>query len=287
MRYSVHEPGPMLSDFVENFWSLSDAPRHTREQILPSGTVELVINLNKDEFRIYGSGARAERCRRFRGAIVSGCYGAPFGIDTREHAAVIGVHFRPGGAASILGVPPGELANSHVALEDLWGYRATELRERLSAAPHQRQRFQILERALVLRQRRARSGRRVVTAALAQLDQPRMTIGDVASGFGLSRRRFIQIFSEDVGMTPKRFARVRRFQRALARVTEQPSPAWAELALECGYYDQAHLCRDWLELSGLSPTELLSLREIQVKENHVALPDLGVKSVQDASRFRT
>ena len=272
MRYSVHKPTPLLSDFVDNLWSLSDAPPHAREQIVPSGTIELVINLQEDEFRIYRSDVIGEGCRRFRGAIVSGCYAAPFGIDTREHAAVIGVHFRPGGAAGLLGIPPGEIADAHVGLEDLWGYRATELRERLCAAPDQRERFQILEDALLARLRLARYGRSAVKAALAKFDQPRIEVGEVAKGVGLSRRRFIEIFTEDVGMTPKRYARVRRFQRALSRTMQSRSPAWAELALECGYFDQAHLCRDWLELSGLSPTEFLALRKIQVKENHVALP---------------
>jgi AraC-like DNA-binding protein len=288
MRHDVYKPSPPLCDFVDNLWSFSDAPRHAREQILPSGTIELVINLQEDEFRIYGSNAAGEGCRRFRGAIVSGCYSAPFGIDTREHAAVIGVHFRPGGAARLLGVRPGEIADVHVALEDLWRDRAPELRERLCAAPDQRQRFQILEEALMARLRRVPYPRNAVNAALAKLDQPRVGVGEIAKGLGLSRRRFIEIFTEDVGMTPKRYARVRRFQRTLAHVGRNRSPAWAEIALECGYFDQAHLCRDWLELTGLSPTPFQKLREIPVKENHMALPEREeVKSVQYASEFRT
>src|SRR5262245_11108735 len=103
MRYLVHKPCPPLRPFVDYLWFLSDAPRHARERIVPSGTIEMVINLQEDEFRIYGS-ATGENPRRFRGAIVSGCYSGPFGIDTREHAAIVGVHFRPGGAARLLGV---------------------------------------------------------------------------------------------------------------------------------------------------------------------------------------
>jgi AraC-like DNA-binding protein len=272
MRYAVHKPRPPLSDFVDNLWSLSDDPPHAREDIVPSGTIELVINLQEDEFRIYEPAAIGEGCRRFRGAIVSGCYGAPFGIDTREHAAVIGVHFRPGGAAGFLDVAPGEIADTHVGLEELWGDAATLLREKLCAASDRLQRFQILEEALMARLGRVPYGRSAVKGALAILDRPRVEVGEVATGFGLSRRRFIEIFTEDVGMTPKRYARVRRFQRALLRVTQSRSPVWAELAWECGYFDQAHLCRDWRELTGLSPAEFIARRKTQVKENHMALP---------------
>ena len=275
MRYRVHKPSPPLSAFVDYVWYVSDAPGHARERIVPSGTVELVINLHEDEFRIYGSAAKGEGCRRFRGAIVSGCYGAPFGIDTREHASVIGVHFRPGGAVGLLGAPPGELADTHVSLDELWGRRATELRERLCAAAELRQRFQIPQHALIARLPHTPPGRGAVSAALSRLDQPGVKVGEVTKAFGLSRRRFVEIFTEDVGMTPKRYGRVRRFQRALALAFESPSPAWAQLALECGYFDQAHLCRDWAEFTGFSPGELLAMRGTRVKDHHLALPGEG------------
>jgi hypothetical protein len=93
--------------------------------------------------------------------------------------------------------------------------------------------------------------------------------------------------AEDGFMTPKRYGRVRRSQRALASATATDSPHWGKLALEHGYFDQAHLCRGWSELAGLSPSLLIAQRQIPVKENHVALPDQGVKSVQDVSRRST
>src|SRR5919204_4932768 len=150
MLYLVRAPVPPLSAFVANLWCLSDAPSHAKERIVPSGTLELVINLHDDEFRIYGA-ADSEPYRRFSGAIVSGAYGGFFGIDTREHASVIAVHFKPGGALPFLGVPPGALADDHVDLETLWGARARELRERLCAAVSTADRFRILEEELVAR----------------------------------------------------------------------------------------------------------------------------------------
>jgi AraC-like DNA-binding protein len=278
MQYSIHRPRPPLSGLVEYLWALHDAPAHARERIVPSGTIELVINLDEDELRIYDPAAARERCRRFRGALVSGCYGAPFEVDTREHASIVGVHFRPGGAAGLLGAMPGEIADAHVGLADLWGRRATELRERLCATSDRAQRFAILERALADRLLDGSRGRRVVKAALFELDRPGMEVGSVARMVGLSRRRFIELFTESVGMTPKRYSRVRRFQRALA-LAAMPGPVpWAEIALDAGYFDQAHLCRDWRELTGLSPADHLALRATRVKENHVAVPERGSNS---------
>jgi AraC-like DNA-binding protein len=114
--------------------------------------------------------------------------------------------------------------------------------------------------------------RSAVQLALSELERPGIEVGRVCRELGLSRRRFIQIFTEDVGMTPKRYARVRRFQRALALATASAAPRWTELALASGYFDHAHLCRDWLELTGVTPSEFVGLRRKPVKEHHLALP---------------
>jgi AraC-like DNA-binding protein len=279
VRYEVQRPRAPLGDCVQHFWVLSDTPNHARERIVPSGTLELVINLHAGEFRVLAAGTE----RRLPGTIVSGCYSRSFEIDTRGHAHVLGVHFKPGGAARLLGVPPGELADAHVGLDDLWGGSANDLRERLCALPTDRLRVGLLEQALMTRLPGDLAWRPAVKAALIQLDQPGIEVGQVARSIGLSHRRFIQIFTEDVGMAPKRYAMVRRFQRALAIALQGPSASWARIAVDCGYFDQAHLCRDWQEIAGVSPAALLRLRGIPAKDNHVAIADEQVKSIQYAS----
>lgn len=132
MEYLRHRPGPGLAPFVAYLWSLHDAPPHATERIVPSGTLELVVNLDEDEVRVVDP--RTGTVNGHSGAVVSGAYTRYFVIDPRQHAAMIGVHFRPGGARPFLGVPPGELADRHVDLEILWGHAAVTLRERLCRA---------------------------------------------------------------------------------------------------------------------------------------------------------
>jgi len=283
LQYAVHAPHPPLAALVDHFWSLSDAPSHAKERIIPSGTIELVINLQHDEIRVFKPSSTGEECARLAGAVVSGAYSGAFVIDTRAHAAIVGVHFKPGGAATILGVPAGVLANAHVELEALWGRRAIELRERLCAAADSAQRFRILEQALMGLLPRAAKVRGEVDKALGRLGAPRVEVAEVAKEVQLSHRRFIELFTEQVGMTPKRYSRVRRFQHALALVTGTSSPAWAQLALTCGYCDQAHLCRDWVELTGLSPMDFLRSRSVPVKDNHVALPEVSRSNFSNTS----
>ncbi len=273
MQHLVHSPASPLVECVEGIWAFSGVASHARECILPTGTLELVINLREDEFRIYDC-MDGERFRRFSGAMVSGAYRQPFVIDTLEQAAVMGVHFRPGGASPFLGVPPGALADTHVDLRALWGARARELRERICAAGTMAERFRILEQALLSDLRRPLAPRQVVRAALDQLGRTGSGVGDVARSVGLSQRRLIEVFSAEVGMPPKLFARVRRFQRALALAARAPGRGWGSVAIAAGYYDQSHLVREFEALGGFSPSQLVRRAGPDVKEHHLVVGDL-------------
>lgn len=282
MHHVSRSPDSQLTEFVDALWYLSDAPTHARERILPSGTIELVINLHEDEFRIYDPD-HTDRYRRFSGAIVSGAYRRFFVIDTLEHASIIGVHFKPAGAAPFLGIPPGELRDAHVDLDMLWGPHTAELREQLRTANDAAERFAILENALIARLSSAHRPHDAVRFAVERLESPEVTVGEIATGVQWSHRRLLRSFTAEVGVNPKLFGRLRRFQRARALAERGPSPDWARLAVDCGYFDQSHLIRDFVAFSGFTPTDLLRHRGVRVKEDHVALPGPEGASASTAS----
>src|SRR5262249_43139510 len=188
----------------------------------------------------------------------SGAYARPLFVDTREH--VIGVHFKPGGAFRFLGVPASELANIHVDLEALWG--RSDLLEQLCAAANPAQRFRVLGRALVARLENSSAEHRAVRAALDIFGREAgdARTRDLAAQLGLSQRHFIKVFSNQIGITPKQFGRVQRFQRAVDLTRSSSTPDWADIAAACGYFDQSHLIHDFQTFSGLSPTEFLRQR---------------------------
>lgn len=270
MLYRSYTPAPPLSDFIRRIWLCSDAPSHRRERILPSGTIELVVNLREDEIRIYDP-SRPDRCTRLSGAIVSGPYSRFFVIDPLQHAAILGVHFKPGGAYPFLGAVANELADRHLDLETLWGWQAVELRERLCAAGTPAERFSLMEAALLARLRRPTQRHGAVPVALGAFEQmgTEVRVREVAEHVGLSQRRLIQVFAAEVGLTPKLYYRIRRFQRARLLAQKATAPDWARLAVDCGYFDQSHLIRDFLAFSGLSPADYLRRRSEHVLPNHV------------------
>ncbi|KYF49771.1 AraC family transcriptional regulator [Sorangium cellulosum] len=278
--YVRHVPGPPLSAHVAELWYLSAAPPRAAERILPSGTLQLIVNLDADELRVHDG----PTLRRHAGAAVVGAYQSAFGVDTRAHVSMVGVHFRPGGAWPFLGAPPGALTDAHVDLADLWGPRAAELRDRLCAAPEPRARFALLERALLDRLSSARPGHPLVPRAIAALEGGERRVADVAAMLGISHRRLVDVFTAETGLAPKAFARITRFRRALSRAERERDPDWARLAAASGFCDQSHLIREFVALSGDSPTALIarSSRE-RVSLHHVAV---AASAAPDGARGR-
>ena len=256
--FNFYKPKPPLAKFVDSFWLYEGQVAGLKsERILPTGTLELVVNLRQNELRFYDA-ERPENCSRFSGAIVSGAHGRV--LTPAEENLIIGVHFRPGGAFPFLGLPAGELCDTHVDLETLWGLSACRVREALCEARTSAERFQLLEQALLRRLCHGAEQHYAVSAALEMFgkNQGGPIVREAAKDLGLSQRRFIQVFKAEVGMTPKLFSRIQRFQQTRTLIQQNPTPNWAGLALDLGYFDQSHLIREFLEFSGLSPTDYLS-----------------------------
>lgn len=254
MQHVSIAPKPPLAEFIEQFWHFTDAPGHHKVRVVPSGTIELVFNLEEDELGIFDTEA-PRSYKSFSGAFFAGAYARPVFIDSRRH--VMGVHFKPGGAFRFLGIPAIELVDIHVDLNALWGSFASQLREQLCAVANPVQRFAILEKALVSRLKCTPKGHPAVREALAifSKDAGKTKIRDLAAQLGLSQRYFIKVFSNQVGITPKMFARVQRFHSAIDLTSGNPTPNWAEIAATCGYFDQSHLIHDFQTLSGLTPSD--------------------------------
>jgi len=259
-------PRPPLSAFVDLFWYLEAAPQHhAKERLLPTGTLELVIPLHEERSRFYDP-RDLTRFRDHRGPLLVGAQSGYVVIDA-VHTAVMGAHFRPGGAFPFLGVPASEVEDHALSLEDIWGREAGWLREQILAADSPGAKLDVLERTLLAR---ATTLERhpAVAFAISELSGMRR-VADVVEQIGLSSRRFIQLFHEQVGLTPKRFSRVRRFQDVIAGIETAAQLVWTDLALNCGYYDQAHFIHDFRNFSGLNPAQYL-VERID-RPNHVPL----------------
>jgi AraC-like DNA-binding protein len=253
-------PSAILKDFIERLWLFEGYVQpHARERMLPLPTTELVIDLR-------------EAMPAAHAATVAGPHSEHWLLETASAASVVGVHFHPGGAFPFFEFPASELHNVRISLEALWGAKARLLVDEVRAAATPDAKFDVLERTL-LAAARSLNRHRAVTFALQALSDVThgRSVAEVTGAIGMSQRRFLERFRGEVGLTPKLFARVQRFQAVVAAVHSLREVSWTDIAADCGYFDQAHFIHDFRAFSGFTPSAYFALKSLH--RNHVPLPD--------------
>jgi AraC-like DNA-binding protein len=256
MELVSRTPSAALSGHVSKLWYFAgpELP-HQRERVLPHTEMQLLVNLHEDELRWWDGSALSSE-HRCAGAAIGGLYSGPFAIDTAEQRRVVGAVLRPGAAPALLGVAADELTGQHTELDALGVELGACLRERLLEATTPQRILATLD-AVLVRQLSATpfvgfALDRRISFARDALESGR-SVGSIADALGWSGKRLRQCFAAAVGVTPKSYARVARLQRLLSMASPIEERRWAELAVDCGYYDQAHLILEFRSLTGLTP----------------------------------
>ncbi len=257
----VRRPAPVLREHIRHYmgYSLSGAT-FKRGLEVPTIDVVLIVNL--------GSPLRIVDPRDPVGSAVdrNACVGglSDSYIFTESNGSMEGlqINFTPLGAYRFLGLPMSEVTNRVVELEDLFGAWGRRLRQDLLEAADWEACFVLLDAVFAARIGLSRGPAPGIVWAWSRLSAAdgQVGIGALAAELGWSRKHLIAQFREQVGLTPKTFARVLRFRRAVRLLEGEESVRWAEIAYDCGYYDQAHFNRDFREFSGLAPGEYLGRR---------------------------
>ncbi|MEV1330395.1 helix-turn-helix domain-containing protein [Micromonospora costi] len=240
---------PALAPFISSMGYLEGTFPHRRERVLPTGTAQLLVNLGRDALHSAPDGLPPTRTG---GAALQGPRTRSAVADTADQRAILWVAFRPGGAAPFF---PGlvETSDLLVPLTALWGGRGAVLRERLLAAGTPEAMREAVESALLSAGEPARPDP-ALAVAVAALHHG-ATVAEAADRLGWTTKRLVRLFHARVGLAPKRFGRVRRFQRLLsAAATSRTGADWARLAAECGYHDQAHMIHDFHAFAAQSPS---------------------------------
>lgn len=246
-----------LRPYARTFTGFRLATLPLRTYEVPTGSLWLIVSFG-DPLDVLPSPDGARPGGRF----VSFAVGLQDSMAVTEHAGWqhgVQVELTPLGARAILGVAPGDLANTCVELDDLLGADAERLAAGLAEAPDWATRLSLVADFLHAAVDRSRVPALApeVARACRRLHESRgrVAIADVVREVGWSSRHLAARFREQIGLRPKTMARILRFQHAVALVAEPGDRSWADIAAVCGYYDQAHLIREFRALARRTPTE--------------------------------
>ncbi|WP_372630095.1 helix-turn-helix domain-containing protein [Cohnella sp.] len=281
MKFYARKPGHDLARWIDKLWICEGyRPSHQLESKLPDASMAWIINLQEDRIRVFERN-RMDRSMILPGCIIAGPRSSSYYLDTVCQESCLGIQFKPGGALPFLGKWVGELQDVDVPLEHALNRysHVADLRERLQEATMAEERLQLVEQYLLryLEQKIVvPKGHPAVAYALRMIENSPATspsIERIADMANLSAERFIRVFKAEVGMTPKNYANVMRFQFAVRMMRQARAKPGINLALSSGYYDQSHMYREFLKYANMTPAELFSRPLIYEKHIPVSRAD--------------
>lgn len=264
MHYYHIKPGASARRYIEFYWALEDRSYASGNQrIVPDGRSGFILNLGSP-FESYANGKWTLQPHSFFvGQITS-----PLLLRPSGPVKMLGIQFRPHGAMQFLRLPMSELTDSAIALEDLAPRLFMEL-ERVRHQTSLRRALAALDPVFFAFAGKTPIDNDLVSCAVKDIERAGglVNLTDVAARIGWSARQLQRRFRDAVGISPKLFGRMQRFQ-GVFRAMENPILDWVNVAIDCGYYDQAHLIRDFREFTGKTPSLLLD-QEIDLTRRFV------------------
>ncbi|MDX1939065.1 MAG: AraC family transcriptional regulator [Saprospiraceae bacterium] len=264
MILELYAPPPPLGAYVEMFTFYEDYnPGYSVERLLPEGVIEIIIDLTETPKFIFDNDKLTE-IQSCRTAWVSGMRNRFITISAGgPHSSMFVIRFRRGMAYPFLQMPLQELNYQVVDADLIFCRELNDLRDQLLAAPTPQAKFALAEHYLLQRAKgHLEDIPPVIRFAIQCISQHPATIviSDMVQKIGYSHKHFLALFSKYVGLTPKQFLRLMRFQSIIYNLEQMNEIEWSRVAYESGYYDQAHFINDFRAFSGFSPLEYMNAK---------------------------
>ncbi|NER14322.1 AraC family transcriptional regulator [Leptobacterium flavescens] len=260
MIYKVWQPDLPLSDYIkEMVYHKGHRPSHTKDRFLPDGTLNLVVDLQDEPKYIYDN-LNLEEKQKCERAWFSGMHTEYLTISSGIDAEMMVVTFKAEGSFPFVNTPLHEFSNKVVDAELVFGEDILSLREELKSESKPEVKFKRMEEWLLSARKEVVFSGDVIPQLVQQIRETpsEVNLKDIAERSGYSQKQFIHLFKKYVGLSPKQYHRIVRFNEILEMIYGEKQIEWAMVAASCGYFDQAHFIRDFQAFSGLNPKKYIT-----------------------------
>lgn len=253
-------PSPPLDKYISGIVYYSGyITDFERERFLPDCTTNLVIDLKDKPKFIYDNDTN-EKIQRCESAWFSGMHTKYLTISSGDDSEMMVITFKPGFCYPFIGEALINHLNTVVPAEDVFGTSILSLRNELRTVSQSEKKIELAENWLNSIRSEASFSEEVIQTLVAEIREASglVDLNSIAKRSGYSQKQFIHLFKKYIGLTPKQFHRIVRFNEILNAIHTKSDVDWIRIAVGCGYYDQAHFIKDFHEFSGLNPAKYLT-----------------------------
>ncbi len=271
MIFEVHIPKSPLNQFIESFIYYKDYnPIHSIERFLPDGHVNIVIDLTDTPKFIYDNQTLKE-IQTCKNVWFSGIRNNYITIPSGRDSEMLILNFHKAKAYPFIKIPLNELTDTVVDAELVLTNEILTIREHILNLKTLLEKFEYVENQFLKLFIHKLEINPFIDYAVQQiLMAPNLTtIEKIVNKVGYSQKHLIKLFKDNVGLTPKSFLKITRFQKAVIEIEFQKKVSWTGIALESGYYDQAHFINDFKNFSGFTPTQYIQSKSEYI--NYIAI----------------
>jgi AraC-like DNA-binding protein len=257
MVHQPYFPAFPLSQFVELFIYFNGIQHaHTVDRFLPNGDVEILIDFHDTPQFIYDNNSLKE-IQACHHVWASGVRTEPITIPSGTNAEMMVIAFKRGMAAPFFPFPMSEIKDSVADSDLVWGTDFRDIRERMLETNDIGLRFRMMENFLVSKFVSKMNVNPCVKFAIREMSErpDALNIARMNDQIGYSQKHFTEMFRKSVGVNPKSYLKIMRFQKAVRTIDGSNEIDWGTIAQDCGFYDQAHFINDFKHFSGFTPEQ--------------------------------
>lgn len=262
MIFRTHIPRSPLDQFVAMFLYFDDVNfPHGFDRFLPNGDTEILIDFHDTPQFIYDNTSLKEiqACNR---VWASGLRTEPITIPAGNKSEMMVISFKKGMAAPFFPFPMNEIADAVVDADLVWSTDFGLLREQVLATKDISERFRIVEDFLIREFQSQMAINPCVAYAIREMTErpDAVNIARLNGEIGYSQKHFTEMFRRQVGVTPKSYLKIMRFQKAVRTIDIATDIDWGHISLECGFYDQSHFINDFKHFAGFTPEQYAKIQ---------------------------
>ncbi|MGX1930170.1 AraC family transcriptional regulator [Flagellimonas sp. 2504JD4-2] len=259
MIFSQHQIPPRLEKYVADLLYHKDYyPKHEKDKYLPDGTINMIFELSDNPKFIYDNNT-GKKVQEYKDVWFSGVLKDYITISS-HHEEMMVLVLKPGAGFPLTNRNVSKFTNQVIPAEQVFGTDILKLLQELKLPSKPQKKFLAIENWLDGQLREDDFYLEVIRYSIEAIEESptQINLGELSEKLGYSQKQFIQLFKKYVGLTPKQFHRIVRFNQILTAVENKEKISWTVVAADCGYFDQAHFIKDFQSFSGINPKKYLS-----------------------------